>query len=106
MGYSVRTLEWRLTEWLAWDGTRCVARFGTSLGIELYAHDNEPLYPVDFDATENVNVAHVAANAPTVKALRAKLRARFDTGADLGCPPPLAGAELLDPREFDSDLEE
>ena len=32
-------------------------------------------------------MAAAPANAVVVKELRAKLRARFDTGARLGCPP-------------------
>ena len=88
MGYSVRTADWRFTEWYAWDGSRCVARFGESIGIELYDHRAAGVgTALDFDATENENVAQDSAHADVVAALRSKLRARFDTGAALGCPP-------------------
>ena len=90
MGYSVRTSAWRFTEWYAWDGARCVARFDAApIGTELYSHAGQKPYPLDFNAWENVNVADDPANADAVKGLRAKLFARFNTGADLGCPPPL-----------------
>jgi hypothetical protein len=91
MGYSVRTQRWRLTEWLRWDGGACAARFDATMALELYDHRAAaaapPGTPLDFDATENENVAAAPANAVVVKELRAKLRARFDTGARLGCPP-------------------
>ena len=112
MGYTVRVPGWRLTEWFHWDGNACVARFdGPNLGLELYAHDRQPPFPLDFDASENDNVAEDAAYAGIVAELRKKLRQRFDTGAALGCPPPLSVAEaVLSPGDdwyvYDDDLDD
>ena len=90
MGYSVRTSQWRFTEWYHWDGARCVAQFGTApIGTELYSHAGQKPHPLDFNAWENENVADDATNAAAITQLRAKLWLRFKTGADLGCPPPL-----------------
>ena len=65
---------------------------------------------LDFDATENENVAADSTHAAIVAGLRSKLRARFDTGAALGCPPdPPAehnfaaledGADIIDVEPF------
>ena len=39
MGYSVRTPDWRYTEWAWWDGKRLVGDFSREApGIELYSH--------------------------------------------------------------------
>jgi iduronate 2-sulfatase len=86
MGYSVRTPDWRLTEWFAWDGASCAARFDRTIGIELYDHRSDPP-ALDFDASENANVAAAPEHAAIVATLKQKLRKRFDTGAALGCPP-------------------
>jgi|Transcript_19691 iduronate 2-sulfatase len=105
MGYSIRTVQWRFTEWYAWDGASCVAKFEKALGTELYDHRIAASgSALDFDATENENVA--SAQPDVVAALRKKLQLRFATGASLGCPPdPTAeqsyaaledGAGLLD----------
>ena len=70
-----------------------------------------PPFPLDFDASENDNVAEDAAYAGIVAELRKKLRQRFDTGAALGCPPPLSAAEaVLSPGDdwyvYDDDLDD
>lgn len=91
MGYTVRSLEWRFTEWYAWDRVNCVAEFDAPpRGTELYSHANHTA-PGEFDAFENENVAAEAANAQTVVALRAKLWARFKTKGS-GCPPDQPGS--------------
>ena len=118
MGYSVRTATWRLTEWYAWDGRVCAAKFDApNLGLELYDHRAAPPPPpgrwsveddglvLDFDATENDNVAAKPEHATLVTQLRAKLRARFDTGAALGCPsdPPEEFAAAAFEEDFDGE---
>lgn len=56
MGYSVRTMEWRYTVWLYWDGEHLKGDFGRSpIGVELYKHKGDS--GADFDAFENVNLA-------------------------------------------------
>ena len=38
MGFSIRTDDWRYTEWAAWDGVRLVPMWNASAGVELYDH--------------------------------------------------------------------
>jgi iduronate 2-sulfatase len=59
MGRSVRTTEWRYTEWKD--------REGNDMGVELYDEKNDP--------QENTNIASDAANAEKVKEMAAILRA-------------------------------
>ena len=49
-------------------------------------HTGQLGFPLDFDAWENENIASDPAVAPTVAALAAMLKTKFDTGANLGCP--------------------
>jgi hypothetical protein len=91
MGYTVRTPEWRMTEWFRWNGESCSADFSSDElynPVELYDHRNQKLEFLDFnDESENSNVAFDPANAAILAELRARLRKRFDLGANLGCPP-------------------
>jgi iduronate 2-sulfatase len=57
MGYSVRTDEWRYTEWIVWNGSSLLPLWEKVVGRELYDHRNETLYPSDFDLSENTNLA-------------------------------------------------
>ena len=66
MGYSVRTPEWRYTEWRAW-------RTGEVLARELY-HEQR-------DALETRNIVDDATFADDVNKCRALLVARFGTSA-------------------------
>jgi len=78
MGYSVRTAAWRYTEWPRWNGTTLKPNWTVPLaGVELYDHRNETVYPTDFDAGENVNVAAEVGNADVVHALSQLIRAQF-----------------------------
>ena len=89
MGYTVRTPEWRFTEWFSWDGAACVAEWDKpSRGVELYNHTGHT-DPGDFDNFENLNEA--AGNPDTVAQMRALLLARFKT-AGTGCPPDQPGS--------------
>jgi iduronate 2-sulfatase len=61
MGYTIRTTEWRYTEWCQWNGSSLMPIFETVWNTtvnELYDHRNEAVYPVDFDSDrETINVA-------------------------------------------------
>ena len=73
MGFSMRTAQFRYTEWAAWDGATQRPNWSVLAGRELYDHshaDNN-----DFDATENVNLAEDASHASTVAQLSAQLHA-------------------------------
>merc|ERR1712039_802705 len=78
MGYSIRTSEWRYTEWVAWNGTTLRPIWNTVAGRELYDHRNESAYPTDFDARENENVA--PQNEELVATLSKKLKVQFGDG--------------------------
>ena len=77
MGYSVRTDAWRYTEWVAWNGTALRPMWGAVAGRELYDHRNETLFPIDFDARENENLAGDPARADVVASLSAMIRQAF-----------------------------
>ncbi len=88
MGYTVRTLDYRLTQWYRWDGQACVAQWGAPpYATELYNHSGHT-NPGDFDGWENENIA--AAAPGVVAELGAKLLARFRT-AGTGCPADQPG---------------
>jgi hypothetical protein len=90
MGYTVRTLGYRLTQWYRWDGQACVAQWGAPpYATELYNHTGHDL-PGDFDGWENENIA--AAAPGVVAELGAKLLARFKT-AGTGCPADQPGVK-------------
>jgi len=62
MGYSVRTDQWRYTEWFKWNGTELRAEWSEpSIGVEFYSHVGD--LGTDFDAFENENVASDPKNA-------------------------------------------
>ena len=77
IGYSVRTMAWRYTIWLNWDGANLVGDFSRSrIGHELYDHsaDSEE----DFDARENKNVADDPANGEVVARMLAIARGQWE----------------------------
>jgi hypothetical protein len=47
------------------------------LDFRRYDHRGIPIYPTDFDAAENVNVANHTDLAPTVALLSGRIRAQF-----------------------------
>ena len=63
MGYSLRTDDYRYTEWASWDGARLRPMWDRLVGTELYEHDpvaSEMCNRVEnscFDDFENVNLA-------------------------------------------------
>eukprot|EP01065_Artemidia_motanka_P032739 TRINITY_DN39723_c0_g1_i1.p1 TRINITY_DN39723_c0_g1~~TRINITY_DN39723_c0_g1_i1.p1 ORF type:complete len:725 (+),score=213.33 TRINITY_DN39723_c0_g1_i1:61-2175(+) len=109
MGYTVRTADWRFTEWYAWNGDACTAEFGKVHGTELYSHVGQRPHPLMFDDWENENVAADPANAKLVAQHRALLFSRFRTNATNGCPgdkPPnaLIQTRAEAPSHWDSSL--
>lgn len=81
MGYTVRTKEWRLTEWVSWNGALLQPNFGAVNATELYEHSGPDFE--NFGAWENKNVADEPGNVNAVVALRQLLRARFDPSASI-----------------------
>jgi hypothetical protein len=71
MGYSMRTKDWRYTEWTQWNGTELQPNWSVNAGVELYDHRGDN--GTNFDATENVNVAK--QNTDIVAALSKQLHA-------------------------------
>ena len=69
MGLSVRTADWRYTEWRFWNANQTEAIWGPSglLGTELYSHDGDT--GSDFDAFENANQASDPQNSKIVAQL-------------------------------------
>ena len=65
MGYSVRTNDWRYTEWVSWNGTTLQPKWDVVNATELYDHrivPNTGTIDGDFDGWENANVAEQFRN--------------------------------------------
>lgn len=77
MGMSIRTEDWRLTQWALWNGTSLSPIWNKIVATELYDHRNSTLYPVNFEL-ETVNVASVPGMQSIVSVLSTKLRSAFD----------------------------
>ena len=65
MGYSVRSSDWRYTEWFKFNYTSARAEMDSSLFVELYDHRSDA--GDDFDAYDQNNVAADPAFAHVVK---------------------------------------
>jgi hypothetical protein len=76
MGMSIRTNEWRLTQWVAWNRSTLTAVWSDIEATELYDHRNTTLFPPRFDL-ETVNIAGIPSMQATVQTLSAQLRAAF-----------------------------
>lgn len=78
MGYSIRTAQWRYTEWAKWNGNKLKPDWSKLAGVELYDHTNDT--PEDsktsFEQFENKNVAD--AHADIVSKLSKQLHAFVD----------------------------
>ena len=82
MGYSLRSAEWRLSIWAAWDNaTMCPRWSDSSNQVELYDHRNDTAI-ADFDSTENVNVASEPTNQAVLQELTDAVHRFFAEG----CP--------------------
>ena len=93
MGYSVRTREWRYTEWRLWNNVTLTGEWDVPpIGTELYDHRNEKSFPTNFDLGENVNVFSQYNNSAIVETLAKQLRGLFvnDASPSLLLPPPPA----------------
>ena len=75
-GYSVRSLEWRYTEWHPWDGEKLQANWSVAVGIELY--DYRSVDMTDFDQFDRVNVAAEPAHEQVVKEMASVLHSHFN----------------------------
>ena len=75
VGFSMRTKQWRYTEWPEWNGTSMTPVWANLHGVELYNHDGDD--GTDFDAFENVNLASQPKYKETVKELSQQLHSAF-----------------------------
>ena len=82
MGYSVRTPNWRYTEWRLWNKERLTGEWNKSpVGVELYDHRKENPFPTDFDAGENINLISQFKDSETVKKLSEMLHVVFNASS-------------------------
>ena len=122
MGLSVRTHDYRYTEWRLWDGHICEPDWEKPpSGVELCESHSEPflscppfasprnllaadshvgdITPACFDCFENENIAAAADNKEIVTAHAALLKEQFQrTTQHTGCPHPFG------PDSSDEDL--
>lgn len=76
MGYSVRTANWRYTEWKPWNGTDLTPLWhSTKYASELYSHVGDD--GTDFDAFENTNVINSTEGQTVVTELARLLQQHF-----------------------------
>mmetsp|Transcript_96 Transcript_96/g.294 ORF Transcript_96/g.294 Transcript_96/m.294 type:complete len:210 (-) Transcript_96:63-692(-) len=75
MGYSVRSADWRYTEWYRWNKTVGAPSWSELFASELYDHRDD--YGNNFDRFENVNLAanHTVTPGSPVCAIIAELKA-------------------------------
>ena len=88
MGYSIRSKQWRYTEWARWNQSSLQPIWEQLAGTELYDHRRAPLFPTDFNVYENANLAGQAIYASVQQELSAALRAHFPSPADGPISPP------------------
>ena len=95
MGYSVRTEQWRFTEWVRWNGSALRPSWSDNHGKELYDHRISPSQPATLhpEWRENENLAADPTFAPIVAQLSAQLRNHFDPLRAAVAPDPTAAAE-------------
>jgi len=76
MGYSVRSDNWRLTEWVRWDQHSWKPLWDQQVGLELYDHEGD--FGQDFDrASPTRNLAADVQHAGIIRELRQALRDQF-----------------------------
>lgn len=68
-GYTLRTRNWRYTEWVHWDGAKLMPDWSRVVGRELYSHTGDD--GTDFNCFENANQDSV--NPEVVKEMSALL---------------------------------
>lgn len=74
MGYSMRTGQWRFTQWFEWDGDNLAPFWDHVVGTELYDHSTDDGTAAMIDQFENDNLAVQSKYAATVKQLSAQLK--------------------------------
>ena len=78
IGLSVRTSQFRMTDWTAWNASYNKPDLLTVIATELYDHrEDTGLGKQAFDGFEVVNVAHEAKFAQVVVELRSLLKGAF-----------------------------
>ena len=81
MGYSVRTTDWRYTEWRQWNGVKLIAEWSIAPNAtELYAHGADATNstgPAQWKS-ELVNVVGDPANAAVLRKMQAHVREAFE----------------------------
>ena len=116
MGYKMRTPQWSVTQWVAWDNERIRPNWNQTVGLELYDHKNDtgwggeggrvegvkdycgltspfPFPPTTgmgdttFDDFEVVNLAEDPAYRSTLEQLLAQLRQEVEKWITPGVPP-------------------
>ena len=65
MGYSVRTEDFRYTEWFTYNGGTLKPEYNDTVAVELYDHRGDP--GNDFDFYDQVNLAHNTSFASVAK---------------------------------------
>ena len=75
MGYSIRSVDWRYTRWMVWDGASLSPLWDNVVGEELYDHRGD-VAAFDIDHFENVNLV-------TDESLK-EVRARMEGALRLG----------------------
>ena len=99
MGLSIRTDEYRYSEWYTWNGTTCSPAWTEPIaGVELYSHVGDTT-PGCFDCFENVNLVGPAAAgkaklASLVASLHSQLVAHYKQNKTTQCPDAVSDAEL------------
>merc|ERR1712232_927937 len=82
MGLSIRTLQWRYTLWLKWNGKTLAPEWNAdTVGEELYDHDGD--LGDETDKFETVNLATSSAHA----AVKEQLRRQLKLGWKAALPP-------------------
>ena len=79
MGYSIRTTDWRYTEWRLWNRSSLTALWDTGglYASELYDHRQETGFPTNFDVGENDNVFEQYSGQKIVGELAVAIRRQF-----------------------------
>eukprot|EP00656_Telonema_subtile_P001035 TRINITY_DN10496_c0_g1_i1.p1 TRINITY_DN10496_c0_g1~~TRINITY_DN10496_c0_g1_i1.p1 ORF type:complete len:530 (+),score=91.34 TRINITY_DN10496_c0_g1_i1:188-1777(+) len=79
MGYSIRTSDWRYTEWVVWNQTSLTPVWGAVAARELYDHRSVADYPTDMNAHDLVNLAANQTFSDQVATLSKQIQAQFQT---------------------------
>lgn len=89
MGYSIRTDQYRFTQWFVWDGEALMPKWDQVVGTELYDHSEDTSTAPDMDQFENVNLADDPSRSATVAQLAAQLKAEVLKWAVPYTPEPV-----------------